>query len=106
MFFTRSNGVIPVHFHAVDGGDEVLGSYATGNAGGTWLLLATLFDPDLQHLAYREAVPWSAIDESTWIVALDEREQYLTPDRGRIWSVTSKDPRRLSGCISPGVKVD
>ncbi|HLF37382.1 MAG TPA: hypothetical protein VI520_05555 [Anaerolineales bacterium] len=87
VFFSHDSGVLPVRFYGREDGDQVLGFYITGNAGGTWLLTATLEDPELNTSSDVRGIAWSAIDEATWFVAVSETRQYLTRDRGLTWEV-------------------
>lgn len=87
VFFSHDSGLLLVRFYRREGGEQLLGFYTTGNAGETWSLAATLEDPDLRAFYGGDNIPWSAIDEATWFVAVSEARQYLTRDRGRTWEV-------------------
>jgi len=87
VFFSHASGVLPVRFYGGEDGDQVLGFYISGNAGGTWLLTSTLEDPDLETFDEPSGVAWSAIDGATWFVAVSEARQYFTRDRGQTWEV-------------------
>jgi len=87
VFFSHHSGVLPVRFYGGEDGDQVLGFYITGNAGGTWTLTSTLEEPDLETFDEPSGVAWSAIDEAIWFVAVSEARQYLTRDRGQTWEV-------------------
>lgn len=84
-FFTRDSGVLPVRFYGRDDSDQVLGFYTTTDAGASWSLTGTLEDPELARFDSRLRFPWSAIDETTWFVAVSHSRQYLTRDRGQTW---------------------
>ena len=87
VFFSRVSGMLPARLNGPEGRGQVLAFYTTGDAGGSWQLTATLEDSELERFCCDDRIPWSAIDESTWFVAVGEAKQYLTRDRGQSWEV-------------------
>jgi hypothetical protein len=86
-FVSPREGVLPVHVLRDEDGERRLDFYTTQNAGGDWTLTATLKDPDLATFGLGVSIPWSAIDDSMWFVALNPDTQYLTRNRGQSWEV-------------------
>jgi len=86
-FLSHEIGVLPVRFYRDEDNNQLMGFYTTHNAGGAWSLTATLQEQDLNTFGRGSPIPWSAIDESTWFVALSDATQYLTRDRGQTWEV-------------------
>jgi photosystem II stability/assembly factor-like uncharacterized protein len=87
VFFSRVSGMLPVRLNGPEGRGQVLAFYATEDGGGSWELISTLEDSELETYCCDDRIPWSAIDESTWFVAVSEAKQYLTRDRGQSWEV-------------------
>jgi photosystem II stability/assembly factor-like uncharacterized protein len=87
VFFTRDSGVLPVRFYGRDDTVQVVGFYTTTDAGASWSLTGILEDPDLARLEGSLRLPWSAIDRTTWFVAVSPSRQYLTRDGGQTWDL-------------------
>jgi len=86
-FLSHEVGVLPLRFYRDEESNQLMGFYTSQNSGGAWSLTATLQERDLRTFARGGPIPWSAIDESTWFVALSDATQYLTRDRGQTWEV-------------------
>jgi photosystem II stability/assembly factor-like uncharacterized protein len=86
-FLSHDVGALPVRFYRDEDINQLVGFYTTQNSGGDWSLAATLQERDLNTFGRGSPIPWSAIDESTWFVAVSEGKQYLTRNRGQIWEV-------------------
>lgn len=86
-FLSHKVGVLPVRFYRDEDSNQLMGFYTTQNSGGDWSLTATLQERDLSTFGRGSPIPWSAIDESTWFVAVSEAKQYLTRDRGQTWEI-------------------
>jgi len=87
VFISHDSWIVPVRFYGGEDEVQVLGFYVTDDAGKTWSLTATLEDPELDTFYGLRGIPWSAIDESTWFVAVSESRQYLTRDGGQTWEM-------------------
>jgi len=85
VFLSHQAGVLPVRFYRDEDIHQLMGFYTTQNGGGTWSLSTTLQERDLRSFGRGGPIPWSAIDESTWFVAVSDAKQYLTRDRGQTW---------------------
>lgn len=85
VFFSAEVGVLPVRFQGDNERPESLSFYVTQNAGSTWTLSGVLEDPGLESFGAGGPIPWTAVDQSTWFVPLNEDRQLLTHDRGSTW---------------------
>jgi len=85
VFFSDVSGVLPVRFDEPQGAGKAIGFYTTRDGGGSWSLAATLQDQEMQRVGELFPIAWSAIDESTWYVSINEARQYLTRDGGQTW---------------------
>ena len=85
VFLSDASGVLPVRFDEPQGAGKAIGFYTTRDGGGSWSLAATLQDQEMQRVGELFPIAWSAIDESTWYVSINEARQYLTRDGGQTW---------------------
>ena len=85
VFFSGESAVLPVRFDQPQGAGKAIGFYTTEDGGGSWALATTLQDQEMQIVGELFPIPWSAIDETTWYVSINEARQYLTRDRGQSW---------------------
>lgn len=83
-FLSRQVGVLPVRFFGGEG-SQMMGFYVTHDGGRTWSLAGTLEDRNLANFGTGTAIPWTAVDASTWFVALGEDAQFMTHDAGQTW---------------------
>ena len=85
VFVSDLSGVLPLRFDEPQGAGKAIGFYTTRDGGGSWSLATTLQDQEMQRVGELFPIPWSAIDETTWYVSINEARQSLTRAGAQPW---------------------